>query len=560
MASTVALMVGVIMVALAPVLGWFMNFVPSPVIMGFTTGGGLIIALGQLKDIMGYTIRKDRLHEGIHDFFADLKQTHSITCAMGVSAAAFLFILRKLGQGRILWWKVKMPKWVKQVTMLPWAFGLVVMYTGISSSLDLKAKGVDIVGYVPPGLPPLKLPTNIIDKVPKLISVTITIVLIGYLESIAVETKFAHMFKYQINPTQESLAQGMANIFAGLTSAYPAVGSFSRSATNAAYGAKTPMCNFIAAMVVMICLLVLTPYLYYMPKVILASIVVVAALSLVEWPEFVYLFRTNKFEFLIIVLTFLLTAFVSLEVGIYASVGVCGFVVLFQATQPKVTMLGESRMFIYLPGSTSLMQGETDAKAVMEQLDAGPTDDGVLFCHVEGGLIYAAAGQVKRLLTHRLNILSKTRRISRFIFDLSAMSFSDSTALKALIAILEDLESRSIAACIVGPPKGLLMLMPHARVHKKMRGVSLFRDMLELRESGWLTPGVAEASIVIEGADPATSHIFSDLFCFVPLRSQAFVVRPRDDGCADQLPVFRCLDPVHFWRPPHPTPFCAAWN
>jgi MFS superfamily sulfate permease-like transporter len=207
MASTVALMVGVIMIILAPVLGWFMNFVPSPVIMGFTTGGGLIIAMGQLKDVMGYPIRKDRLHEGIEDFFKGLGNTHGITCAMGVSSAVFLFIIRKLTQGRILWWKVPMPAWVKQVALLPWAFGLVVLYTGISASLNLASKGVAVVGSVPPGLPSMAIPRHVGENIPKLISVTITIVIIGYLESIAVETKFANMFKYQIDPTQESYAQ-----------------------------------------------------------------------------------------------------------------------------------------------------------------------------------------------------------------------------------------------------------------------------------------------------------------------------------------------------------------
>ena len=293
-ASTIALMVGVIMIVLAPVLGWFMNFVPSPVIMGFTSGGGIIIALGQLKDIQGYPVNKDTLQAGVADFFNNIRQTQGITATMGWLAVGFLFFIRKLGQGRILWWKVKMPAWTKQVALLPWAFGLVVLYTGISAQMNLYAKGVAIVGVVPAGLPPVVVPPGLNDNISKLISVTITIVIIGYLESIAVETKFAHQFKYQINPTQESFAQGWANVFAGITQAYPAVGSFSRSSTNAAYGAKTPMCNLIAAMVIMVCLLVLTPYLYNMPKNILAAIVVVAALSLVELPEFVYLFRTNK--------------------------------------------------------------------------------------------------------------------------------------------------------------------------------------------------------------------------------------------------------------------------
>ena len=285
------------------------------------------------------------------------------------------------------------------------------------------------------------MPYDLSDGIPNLISVTVIITIVGYLESIAVETKFAHQFKYQINPTQESFAQGWGNIFGGLTGAYPAVGSFSRSATNAAYGSKSPMCNFVAAMVILVTLEVLTPYLYCLPQNVLGAIVIVAAMGLVELPEFVYLYRTNKFEFLIISLTALLVLFSSLQNGIYASVSICGFVVLFQvrlaalftlinkcregdrrkggvgggiweyiiyvlswdrhvcyqlrhggsaspqpctlsdpcvwwlrlpsliavgsrqATQPKVTMVSDNRIFIYLPGSTSLIQTqETDVK------------------------------------------------------------------------------------------------------------------------------------------------------------------------------------------------------
>eukprot|EP00292_Cryptomonas_paramecium_P033713 CAMPEP_0113704568 /NCGR_PEP_ID=MMETSP0038_2-20120614/26596_1 /TAXON_ID=2898 /ORGANISM="Cryptomonas paramecium" /LENGTH=709 /DNA_ID=CAMNT_0000629373 /DNA_START=591 /DNA_END=2720 /DNA_ORIENTATION=- /assembly_acc=CAM_ASM_000170 len=495
MASTVALMTGFIMVVMAPLLGWFMNFVPSPVIMGFTTGGGLIIALSQLKDIFGYKVSKDNLQSGLGDLFSHFDQTQGITCTMGLLAAAFLFVARKLGQGRILWWKAPVPKWLKQLALLPWAFGLVVLYTAISANYNLKDRGVDVVGSVPPGLPPAVVPYDLDKNIPKLISVTITITIVGYLESIAVETKFANQFKYQINPTQESIAQGWANILAGLTMAYPAVGSFSRSSTNAAYGSKSPICNLVAALVVLICLLVLTPYLYHMPKCVLAAIVVVAALALVEWEEFIYLWRTNKFEFLIMLLTFLLAAFYTLEYGIYVSVALCGFMVLFQATQPKVTMLASNRMFIYLPGATSIISQETDVKKVLGDLKT-PEDSDAFFCHVEGSLIYAAAGQVKKLLFHRISILSKSRCIRRFIFDLKDMSLADSTALKALVGVLDDLDSRNIRACIVGPPKGLLLLMPHTRVQRQLSKVHIFQDMQELNESGWLTREPSEEGSV----------------------------------------------------------------
>ena len=331
LASTIALMVGVIMIVFAPVLGWCMNFVPSPVIMGFTSGGGIIVACGQIKSIMGYAIRKDNLQETVYDFFAYIGQTQATTAIMGYLAIAFLFFVRKLSQGRLLWWKVKaMPEWVRQVALLPWAFALVVLYTGVSANLNLASHGVAVVGLVPAGLPQISVPYNLGANIPSLISPVIVIVIVGYLESISIETKYANQFKYQIDPTQESYAQGWGNVLGGITGAYPAVGSFSRSAVNAAYGSKSPMCNLVAAMVIMVCLLVLTPYLYDMPQNVLAAIVIVAALGIVEVDEFPFLLRTNKFEFLVIVLTALLVLFYSLEMGIYVSVSLCAFVVLFQ--------------------------------------------------------------------------------------------------------------------------------------------------------------------------------------------------------------------------------------
>ena len=203
MASGVALMAGIVLVLFSPALGWCMNFAAYPVILGFTTGGGIIIALGQLQTIMGYKISSSPLQDGIRDFFSGLPQTHGLTCTMGALAAFFLFVMRKLGQGRLLWWKVKcVPGWLKSVAIMPWAFGLVVLYTGITAALSLGSRGVMLVGYIPSGLPPVALPSNFNNNIPRLIIVTVTITIVGYLESIAVETKFANQFKYQINPTQ----------------------------------------------------------------------------------------------------------------------------------------------------------------------------------------------------------------------------------------------------------------------------------------------------------------------------------------------------------------------
>ena len=499
MASSVALMSGVILVVISPVLGWAMNFCSYPVILGFTTGGGIMIALGQLKDVMGYAIRKDRLQEGIYDFFSSLPSTHGPTCTMGALAAFFLFVVRKLGQGRLLWWKSsRVPNWVKAAALLPWPFGLVVLYTGISAKMNLSAKGVAIVGIVPPGLPPFGLPQHFNDNISKLISVTITITICGYLESIAVETKFANQFKYQINPTQEAFAQGWANIFGGLTLSYPAVGSFSRSATNAAYGSKSPVCNFVTAMVIMVCLLVLTPYLYNMPKVILASIVIVAALSLTEWPEVVFLWKTNKKDWALCMIVLNVVLWNSLETGIYVGFALCGLEVLVRSTFPKVVHVDDSKVVIYLPGSTGTASEAIELAPVFEPYGEEIGLD-TLICKVDGQMIFASAGQVKRMISTGFPVVYKRNHTTKFVLDLTDLEMSDSTTLRAIVGILENVQSYNIRTCIVGLPKNLELLMQHESVSEMFTGVERFETPAKMLSCGWLTYIAPDTTLAIKG-------------------------------------------------------------
>ena len=323
-ATCIALMSGIIHVACAPLLGFVMNFVPHPVISGFTSAGGLIIAMSQLKDIVGFQVRKGTLQNGIVDFFSNIDQTHGITCVMGSTAIIWLFTMRKLGQGK-LWFAPSqpVPPRARLFGKLPWPFLTVIIYIIVSSQVGLDQRGVKITGAVPDGLPQFVFPKNFFANIPALLPITIQIVIIGFLESIAVETNFATKLKYQVRPTQEAVAQGAANIIGGLTMCYPVVGSFSRSAANASYDSQSPMCNLITGCVIMLTLLFLTKLFYYMPLNVLAAIVIVAALSLVDPHEAIFLWSSSKKEFCLLLLTFTLTAFAKLELGIYVSIALC---------------------------------------------------------------------------------------------------------------------------------------------------------------------------------------------------------------------------------------------
>ena len=403
---------------------------------------------------MGYSIHKDRLQVGIHDFFEGLHKTHMVTFTMGISAAVFLFVIRKLGQGKILWWTPPrpVPKAVKLFAKLPWAFILVIVYTAVSYAYKIDKYGVKITGSIPMGLPSFAMPSDFFNKVPKLISIVIQIVIIGYLESIAVETKFATQLGYNVQPAQEAFALGAANIIGGLTFAYPCVGSFSRSATNASYESQSPLCNLITGVLIMLTLLFLTPLFYYMPKNVLAAIVVNAGLSLVDLHEPVFLWRSSKKEFFLLCITFALTAFVALEMGIYVAVSLCGIEVLFKSTRPKVVRLSDKLLLIYLPGASGFGRSDTQSESLPKNLEGHD----IMVVRVEGDLTFSAASSLKNIISEQFKQALLKMELTALVFDFRELEIVDTTALNALIALVEEIEQRNIVVFIVGVPPGLL--------------------------------------------------------------------------------------------------------
>lgn len=504
-ATICAMMVGIIQSVAAPLLGFIMNFVPHPVISGFTSAAGCIIAMSQLKDVMGYSIRKDRLQEGIEDFFASMGKTHVPTFLMGTSGITFLIFVRYLALGKIFCWTPRsgIHRYIRLAAKLPWAFILVVVYTAAVYSLDLDKLGVKITGKVPSGMPNFRFPPNFIESFPKLISITIQIIIIGYLESIAVETKFATMFGYQINPTQEGLALGLANVIGGFTFAYPVVGSFSRSAVNASYKSQSPLCNLVTGIVIMFTLLALTPLFTYMPKNVLAAIVIVAAVSLIDFHEPIFLWRSSKKEFLLLVITFGLTAFVALELGIYVAVSLCGVEVLFKSTRPKVLRLSDKVLLVYLPGAAGLGKDQiTDAMQLPRHLN----DVDILVCRVEGDLTFSSSSSLRNIISHHFIATLEQRPLSALVFDFQQLEIIDTTALSALIALVEEIETRHTAVFIVGVPKSLVKFLKMPRIKEKLKGVGIMDDILEVKipskEGSFHEPDDVERVRLVD-SDPA---------------------------------------------------------
>ena len=281
-ALTLAFLSGVILLAMGIMkLGFLANFLSHPVIAGFITASGVIIATSQMKHILGVDAHGHNLLQLLKSLFAHLDQINWITFALGVSATGFLYWVRKgmkpmlrkrgLSAGAAdVATKAGPVVAVVATTVAVWAFGL-------------SEKGVKIVGEVPQSLPPLTMPDFSMDLMTLLFVPALLISVIGFVESISVAQTLAAKKRQRINPDQELIGLGAANLGAAFTGGFPVTGGFSRSVVNFDAGAETPAAGAFTAIGLAIAALALTPLIFFLPKATLAATIIVAVLSLVDF-------------------------------------------------------------------------------------------------------------------------------------------------------------------------------------------------------------------------------------------------------------------------------------
>ncbi len=295
------LLIGVVQVVLGFFkLGRYINLLSYPVITGFTSAASIIVITSQFKDVLGViTPRYDYLFQTVIHTISNLSQTHYLTLAIAVVSFLFIFLLRRLSK--------KIPG------------GLIVVTLGILISyfFDLANRGVDIIGFVPEGLPEFNSPSLSFSTIISLLPVVIMVTIIGIIESVGIAKAIENKNQfYEIDTNKELIALGTSKIAGSFFSAFPSSGSFSRSALLHEIKAKTTVASIITVLFVMLSLLFLTPLLFYLPKVILAVIIIYAVKNLFEYRLAKKLIKIHRFDFAIMFITFLVTLLVSIEIGV----------------------------------------------------------------------------------------------------------------------------------------------------------------------------------------------------------------------------------------------------
>jgi sodium-independent sulfate anion transporter 11 len=317
-------------------LGIIVDLISVPVVIGFTTGAGFQIIFGQIASVLGISgiKTKDAPYLVLYHTLAALPRAR-LDSAFGMTTILLLLVFRFASNSMV---RKGNPNfvWLKHASYLI----VLVAATLISFLLFRNEVNVPIrvVGNVPRGLTYVKAPD--VSLFGSLLTPSVSVVLVGVIEHIAMTKAFARINGYRIDANQEIIALGVTNIFGPFFGGYAATGSFSRSSVKSKTGVKSPFSGFITAAVVLLSIYFLTPAFFFMPSAALAGVIVVSITDLIARPATIKeLFDVDLFDFLSFAVAALVTIFVNIEVGIFASVGFSLLVLLFRIARPSIQIL-----------------------------------------------------------------------------------------------------------------------------------------------------------------------------------------------------------------------------
>ncbi len=400
-------------------LGFLANFLSHPVIAGFITASGLIIAASQLKHILGIQAEGHNLFELLRSLALHITDLNPITLIIGAAATAFLFWVRKGLKPLLI--AAGLNRRLADVAAKAGPVAAVAVTTLIVGGLRLDSQGVDIVGTVPQGLPPFTMPDFSSDLLLKLIGPAILISIIGFVESISVAQTLAAKKRQRIDPDQELIGLGAANLGAAFTGGYPVTGGFARSVVNFDAGAETPAAGAFTAVGLAIAAIALTPLIFYLPTATLAATIIVAVLSLVDLGILRRAWDYSKADFAAVSATILVTLGFGVELGVTTGVVLSVLIHLYKTSRPHMAVVGR------VPGT------EHYRNVLRHEVI---TDPHILTVRVDESLYFANA----RYLEDRIyDMVAQRDDLRHVILMCPAVNEIDMSALESLEAINERL-------------------------------------------------------------------------------------------------------------------------
>jgi sulfate permease, SulP family len=417
MAACIAALVGVI-----SLLAWFLrlsdivNFISDTILSGFRVGAALVIASSQLPKIMGIPSGGQNFFEGMYHVFQNAGDTNLVVLAMGSGALILMVLGRKIVSKGL-------------VPLVVVALSIVLM-----SLTSLSEFGVKVTGDIPEGFPHFGLPRLNLKDIEEIIPIAFGVFLLAYVEGISMIRTFASKHRYAIDPRQELLAAGAANLAVGMGQGFPVAVGLSQSIVNEQAGAKTPLANLFAGSVCALVLVFFTGLFHNLPEPVLAAMILVAAKSLVNIREFNHLRRVSKREFVVALVTVLGVLFFGILKGVIIAAVISLVMLVHRVAHPSVSILGR------IPG--------TDEFGGIDRHPENETVPGVLACRVEGDLLYFNVENIfNEILDH---VRNGDPPIQLVVFDLSTSNHVDLAGARMVRHLHQTLSSQKVELKLVG--------------------------------------------------------------------------------------------------------------
>lgn len=427
-------------------LGFLVDFIPVPVISGFTSAAALTIALGQVKHLLGISAGRSVV-DAIRDIFLHLKYTNGWDFLLGMCCIALVLSLKLVKtfadkaadkrKGRLKWPVLAV---YKVIWLICTARNAVVVclagITGFLLTLDPRwadVSPITLINSSHSAMPSLHLP-NPTPQICSTLGIGIIMApLISFLESIAIAKAFARKGGYKVEPSQELVAIGMCNLASSFVGSYPVTGSFSRTAVNAQSGVRTPAAGILTGTIVLFALWLLSDAFHYIPSASLAAIIIAAVLPVVDLPIVWRIIKLKVIDVVPWMFSFFLTLFLGIEYGVPIAMGVYLLILLYRHARPRhqVTIYG---------------------KTVVVTMNGGWTYPGVNYILKRVSFEVTSTNHSDR---ERTNLM---------VFDCTAMPEIDFTIVQELRAACEDLQHLRISVGIVGAQPQVREVLDKAQI------------------------------------------------------------------------------------------------
>ena len=429
LAILLAIVVGVVRIVIGALkLSSIINLISHPVIIGFTNGCALIICMSQINKIFGL---EKASNQGVFAFVTDF--TTMLKGLGSMTAINYYSIALGIGTMLMIWFiKKKFPKFpsmltaVVVTTFLSWKFGFVDM-------------GGKVVGDIPAGL---KLTTpqwnwegseniSMFAMAIKLLPDAIVLCFIGFMEMVAISKAVSLQTKQPLNLDQELIGQGVSSIGGGFSNAYPTSVSFSRSAMNLMLGAKTGLCNIVAALVVVIVLFFFTHLLFHLPKATLAAGIIMAVYPLIKFRPISLALKASKADGLAAIITFAATILYAPKItnGVFIGAGIAIILHLYRTMKPEVQILD----------TYDELTGDTSAKVALSSE--------VIAMRFSGSIYFASVSYFETML---LKAINKKPDAQYIILDSRGINRIDASGEWGLRQLLERLDENNFQLVFAG--------------------------------------------------------------------------------------------------------------